>query len=267
MIAADFMSRLNRVFQNAPRTSAGRILPEPSGCKELVAIGTPRLRGSTLEVEKVALSPSFRRPCRVNAAFRSWWHEQDASAFTLIELLVVIAIIALLAALLLPALSRAKESGKGAVCISNLRQAGIALQLYVQENNNRLPWMNDVYPGVTNPYPPPNVVLSNLLGNVTVLRCPSDKWQPDKPKPVNSLGPTYFEQTGCSYSWNNLLNGEDAEHLTALGLKFDPHQIPLMYDKEDFHLARGKTKAKNFLYADSHIKNLLAIEGTIQPSP
>src|SRR5882724_8646364 len=228
MIAADFMSRLSRGFQNAPRTSAGRILPEPSGCKELVAIGTPRLRGSTLEVEKVALSPSFRRPCRVNAAFRSWWHEQDASAFTLIELLVVIAIIALLAALILPALSRAKEAGKGAVCISNLRQAGVALQLYVQENSNLLPWMNDVYPGVTNAHPPPNVVLSNLLGNVNVLRCPSDKWPTDKPRPLPTARPTYFEQTGCSYSWNSLLNGEDAEHLSALGMNFDPHQMPLM---------------------------------------
>jgi len=174
-----------------------------------------------------------------------------ALAFTLIELLVVIAIIAILAAMLMPAIARVKEAGKATACLSNLRQIGIGIQLYVQDNNNRLPFMRDQSQTSTNELPGPDVVLSNHVGNVRVMRCPSDKEQ-------------LFEKTGCSYSWNSLLNGQNADHLTVFNLEFDPHQIPLMFDKEKFHLARGENKAQNFLYADGHIKNLLAIEGTIQ---
>lgn len=173
-------------------------------------------------------------------------------AFTLIELLVTISVIGVLAALLLPALGRAKESGRATACLSNLHQVGIALQLYVQDNNNRLPFMRDRSLNATNELPSPDMVLSNHLGNAHVLRCPSDKQQ-------------VFENTGSSYSWNSLLNGQNADHLTILGLNFNPHQIPLMFDKEKFHLARGESRAQNFLYADGHIKNLLTIEGGISP--
>src|SRR5213596_3842867 len=61
---------------------------------------------------------------------------RGANAFTLIELLVVIAIIAFLAALLLPALSRAKASARSTVCKSNLRRIGIGLRLCLEEFEN-----------------------------------------------------------------------------------------------------------------------------------
>lgn len=71
-------------------------------------------------------------------------------AFTLIELLVVLAVIALLASLLLPALASAREKGRRTVCLSNLRQIGIAIQMYAQDHEGRIPY-GPKAPPFTNP--------------------------------------------------------------------------------------------------------------------
>jgi prepilin-type N-terminal cleavage/methylation domain-containing protein/prepilin-type processing-associated H-X9-DG protein len=88
------------------------------------------------------LPGSSRRAVRSRSQERS--HQPEPSGFTLIELLVVIAIIAILAALLLPALSRAKERAKRISCMSNLRQISIAMISYSTDFNDKLP---DLSPG------------------------------------------------------------------------------------------------------------------------
>ena len=174
-----------------------------------------------------------------------------ASGFTLIELLVVIAIIAILAALILPVFHRGKESARSASCLSNLHQIGIGLQLYVSDNGNRLPSMFDWTSTSDTNSPLINRVLFQHIGSSNVFRCPSDSGR-------------LFETTGSSYAWNFLLNGQDADHLRLMGMNFNLHQIPLVYDKESFHHARGEAKGVNFLYADQHIKNLLELQGPPQ---
>jgi prepilin-type N-terminal cleavage/methylation domain-containing protein/prepilin-type processing-associated H-X9-DG protein len=174
----------------------------------------------------------------------------SARAFTLVELLVTIAVIALLAAMLMPALGRGKESGRVAVCQGNLRQIGLALQMYVDDSKNIMPKMYDrPVVGASNDLQTIDIVLAGPLGSKQVLRCPSDLQR-------------LFEQTGSSYSWNSLLNGQKADHLQVLNLSLPQTKIPLVFDKQGFHAVLGSKHAVNYLYADGHIKNLLIIAGS-----
>src|SRR5437016_5432897 len=70
---------------------------------------------------------------------RSLGQQTRSAAFTLVELLVVIAIIAMLAAILVPVFAQAREKARQTACASNIRQMGLAVQMYAQDYDERLP--------------------------------------------------------------------------------------------------------------------------------
>ncbi len=216
---------------------------------------------------------------------------RSCSGFTLIELLVVVAIIGLLISILVPSLSAVRKNANRVNCASNLHQVGLAMQSYLEQNDNHLPYASYM-PSVsawplptpdTPPQPPPEpdpdlppeerdlapgadgaVFLSELLlpyhHTRQLLACPQDvpeislQWN----RSDLNLGKSYYQTERSSYELRMFFAGVAANeianrYLERRDIQVTPETIWIMRDYNNFHGQAGQNGSRRYLYLDAHV--------------
>ncbi len=185
--------------------------------------------------------------------------------FTLIELLVVIAIIAILAAMLMPALKNARETARGTYCINNLKQFGLAMHDYTSDNNAWLPASEEWHKTMK------SANLADYLGGISnlehkpVIECPSDpdgfKWVSHFSYACNSaLFNGYYSSVTTEYNALRLSNPILIKHGTKVGVFADATTLTnggwRMAENNTYinRMRRPHIDGTNILHLDGHVQ-------------
>ena len=168
--------------------------------------------------------------------------------FTLIELLVVIAIIGILAGILLPVLSRARESARKTQCMSNVKQIGMGLIMYANENSESFPSSTASNPAMASL----NLLYDTYISDNKVFNCTSDTTvtaATNAGMSVSTSGGTEaFTSTQCSYGYDRAhTQADDADVALAADR---PPATPSATASTANHNSRGQ----NVVYVDGHVE-------------
>lgn len=186
-----------------------------------------------------------------------------SGGFTLIELLVVIAVVSLLMSIILPAISKVKQSAKRTLCQANLHAAAAAFRMYLDEYNGYLPPASELpsfeLENPANVKPSINVFLKPFLSAAESLKCPADTGRGRKDSTKS-----YFETEQSSYAYNESLGNKRIHECliqrSGRGRRrrpaTDEKNLDVLKDYEPFHGKAGKSGSVNYLYADLHIGDL-----------
>jgi len=196
---------------------------------------------------------------------------EHQKAFTLIELLVVIAIITILAALILPALNRAKGQALSVACKSNLHQIGVALSLYTSQSEQYPPWRPAYLSGLN---PPPgdwDYILLPFAGrNANLFLCPASRrfsvWMPyDNPTyGYNALGTASYQHalgltaTTDMHIWFGLREARvlvPCDMIAVGDAEFEPDgDIGGALDEPEDYTGTRHFNGGNVVFCDAHVE-------------
>jgi prepilin-type N-terminal cleavage/methylation domain-containing protein/prepilin-type processing-associated H-X9-DG protein len=190
--------------------------------------------------------------------------------FTLVELLTVIAIIGVLIALLLPAIQRARESARSTQCKSNLRQIGLAMTRYLDQQGERGKFPETArLPKTKNPSNLPSLfdVLAPFCEkNSGIFICPCDFFEakPDESGVIaeEDRYETWHEREGLSYEYPSLMFAGKTrpEVLDSPLVTQGSASVWVVYDFAAFHGPPGENGSRNYAYLDGHVDAVIVAE-------